>query len=198
MTQIFSLKRLISFVISVTTVFFSIASHAKEVNLYDQPKDGSKLVGKIDTAVGVVPIFTQPDGVWMKVGDPKNGNVGWIKTSDMTGPPGTPTSFTFSQKVFNDKNGVPQGYQILQSGTPSTETNKQMLEYNRNIMQQQKQIQETIQSTVQNMMKDLNTLYNQQQKLFGNGMPVIMPIVVFPQQEKTTTDNKAPQTTNKK
>lgn len=61
----------------------SSIAYAVTLNLYDQPKTDAKVVGKIDTESGFVPIFTPKPGDWMKVGDPKNGNVGWIQTKQL-------------------------------------------------------------------------------------------------------------------
>lgn len=84
-------KQLIGFII-FSFCFLGLAQ-AKEVTLYDQPKEGAAVVGKIDIAAGFVPIYTPAnDKTWVKIGDPKNGNVGWVKSAEM-GNPGS-TSFT--------------------------------------------------------------------------------------------------------
>lgn len=62
----------------------------------------------------------------MKVGDPRNGNVGWVKTTDLGS--GTDTSaITFTQKVIHDGN-TPYTYQFIQYGQPQKLTAEQIKE----------------------------------------------------------------------
>ena len=92
-----SLKTVIFSALTSFVIFsFTSMALAKEVNLYDQPKTDAKVIGRVDLATGVVPIFTSKEGDWMKVGDPKDGNVGWIKSNEMT-TPGAPISFSYTQ-----------------------------------------------------------------------------------------------------
>ena len=56
---------------------------AKNINLYATPAKSATVVGKIDDGAKMVPIISTPQGDWMKIGDPENGNVGWINLSDV-------------------------------------------------------------------------------------------------------------------
>jgi len=49
---------------------------ATEVKLYAENNDSSKVLAKIDVSQNLVPFFSK--GGWIKVGDPANGQVGWI------------------------------------------------------------------------------------------------------------------------
>ena len=51
---------------SIMLAVFAITSPvmAKTLSLYEQPKAESKTIGSIDTAKGVVSIFTSKDGQW--------------------------------------------------------------------------------------------------------------------------------------
>lgn len=152
---------LISFCIySTTTQIF-----AKPINLYDQPKEDAKIVATVDSDVGVITIFTPKAGNWVKVGDPRNGNVGWIKSSDMG-----QAKFTFN--MMTTGNGA-QRYQFIQTGSPYTE--KQMDK----MMEQMRQRQETLQKDMQKMMQDMDSSWF--------SFPIVMPVVVMPQKPSTTT-----------
>jgi hypothetical protein len=149
----------------LATVVFSTAS-AKSINLYADPKADAKSVGTMDSNASMVPIFTSKDGAWMKVGDPKNGNVGWVKTSDLTDR--NSSGFSFSQQTVNTADGPKT---TIQFGVPQAMTDDQIKE----IQKRQAEIQNRIQKVMQDMYHDLNTGY-------PAGFPVFMPVIVVPPQ----------------
>lgn len=52
---------------------------ASVIPLQAEPIKGSRVIAKIDLSKGAIPIYRQKN--WIKVGDPTNGNVGWIPCS---------------------------------------------------------------------------------------------------------------------
>ncbi|OGO95075.1 MAG: hypothetical protein A3F41_03535 [Coxiella sp. RIFCSPHIGHO2_12_FULL_44_14] len=50
------------------------------INLYAEPKSGANIIGKLSPPERVIPIFRQEG--WVKVGDPKDGKVGWINRDE--------------------------------------------------------------------------------------------------------------------
>lgn len=168
------LKTLIFAALAVLVTFsFTSMALAKEVNLFDQPKTDAKVIGKVDLAVGVVPIFTSKEGDWMKVGDPRDGNVGWIKSNEMT-TPGAPVSFTYTQKIVNDKNG-PHTVQLLQVGKPNAESAKDQQEFITKLRQQQQIIQQKAQSAIQDMLNEMNKLYEMNKSNIPTPAPAPAP-----------------------
>lgn len=167
---------------------------AKDVNLYDQPSNTAKVVGKVDLAIGVVPIFTSKAGDWMKVGNPSNGDVGWVKTSDMSSP-GSPTSITFTQKIVNDKSG-PHSVQLLQFGSPENLTPQQTQDFYKKMQVQQLKIQQYTQKAIQDMLNQMNSIYQWNGADGMNSFPMIMPIVIVPPAVHPTPGT--PPATNKK
>lgn len=145
---------------------------AVEVNLYDDAKQDAKVVGKIDLSAGVIPIYTPKDSQWVKVADPRNGNVGWVLASELNNAQGG--AVTFTQKVTNDGAG-PQTYQAVQYGNNPQTGNTDMTM--QRMQEQQQAILESTQKAVKNMMQDLSTIYKQQVDMLNNmGVPVTMPI----------------------
>src|SRR5262245_8699911 len=106
--------------LGMTLAVFAIASSvmAKTITLYEQPKAESKTIGSIDTTKGVVSIFTSKDGQWVKIGDPLNGNTGWVKSSDLGSG-----QFTFNMMKFDNGN---QSYQVIQYGNGKPLTTAEM------------------------------------------------------------------------
>lgn len=188
------LSTLFASTLFIVAALFSSYANAKEINLYADPKSDAKVLGKVDLAEGVIPIFSSKEGDWMKVGDPRNGNVGWIKSSDMT-TPGAPASFTFTQKVINDKSG-PHTYQLMQFGKPDNVNSAQAQEFIKNIQAEQQMIQMRTQKAIQEMMNDINSLYQRSMASGFANFPIFVPVVVVPAEKlKNQNSNVKPSTT---
>ncbi|EKD53624.1 MAG: hypothetical protein ACD_60C00166G0001 [uncultured bacterium] len=141
---------------------------AKNLNLYEEPKTDAKVIGTIDPSKGIVPIFTPKSGDWIKIGDPQNGNVGWVKMSDLKEAGQTPSGFSFSsQMIGNDK--TPGSY-VIQFGDPDSTITKQTEALFKQIGAQQEIIQKNIQQVMDNYFSGKETHY-----------PIIIPIVIKPQ-----------------
>src|SRR5476651_2828749 len=138
--RLFRLKKTVILITAVMTSLFATFIFAKPVNLYDQPKADSKVVGTIDSSSSMVPIFTSKDGIWMKIGDPKNGNVGWVKVSDFNG--NNNSGFSFSQQTVNNGSGPKT---TIQFGVPQPMTNDQIKEIEKRQIEAQKNIQKIMQ-----------------------------------------------------
>lgn len=154
-----------SLFIGLITIFSASGAFAKPINLYEQPKADAKLVGTVETNSGIILIFTPKNSDWIKVGDPRNGNVGWIKQSDLKGT----TEFSFSQR-FVTTGSAPSNYQVFQYGTPKSLTPEEANAMAKRIQENQAAMQKAI----QNMFNNIN-----------QSMPVIMPVIFVP--EKTNS-----------
>jgi hypothetical protein len=173
-----SLKVLLS---SLTLLLMPVVVFAQSITLYEQPNQNAKVVGTADLSAGIISIFS-PDNnnEWMKVGDPRNGNVGWIKTNDLKNAKGSESIIT--QKVIT-KNPSDSA-QILQFGNAPTLTKEQaqalLLEY------QAKQVE--LQKTLKGAINDLNTLFQSQ---------INMNIQAIPPKPVTPAKQTNPQPANK-
>lgn len=150
--------------------------HAKTINLYEQPKADSKQIGSIDSSVGMISIFTTSDGSWIKVGDPRNGNVGWIKSVDLNDK-----NLNFNLiKIGNDNHQ----YQVIQYGNTKPLTSAQMS----NTIKQMELREQEIQKNMQKMMQDMFSIHQ-------NWMhtPMFIPVFIVPEKGYPAT----PQETNK-
>lgn len=136
---------------------------AAEINLYAQPASDAKAVGKIDLTAGVIPIISSPDKVWVKVGDPRNGNVGWIKSSELSAQGGSSAGFSFTQEITN--NGQSIGSPLLKVGAPSSLTPEQ-----KELIHKMDVQRKAVQQNIQNIMKDLGQYYDAQMRLWGQEM----------------------------
>lgn len=171
--------KIIAAVFAILSAFsLSTASSAKGINLYEQPTQAAKIVGTIDPATGIIPIYTPKGSEWVKIGDPSNGNVGWVKSSDISNGG---SSFSFSQKVITDGKEQ-QTYKVQIGNPPDVKMDKQTQDMVKKMQVQQETFQQSTQKIMQEMIDNINRLYKQQPELLHNNgtMPVIMPIVIIP------------------
>jgi hypothetical protein len=148
-------------------------SQAKILDVYDQPKDNAKITGKIDTEVGIVPIYTPKGSAWIKVANPANGDVGWIKQASLETPGAMTSSFSFSQQVSNNHGKGPQTF-IIQYGTPKQLPPDQAQRMLKQIQDNQAAIQHSMQKVMDNIFQNMH------QQEWGN-YPIVMPVVILPQ-----------------
>lgn len=160
--------------LSLLALTASSVVSAQTISLYDQPNQNAKVVGTADLSSGIVPIFTPPnDNTWMKVADPRNGNVGWIKSSDIKNAKGSESSVTFSQKVLS--NGQPDSsFQVIQfgNGTAPKISNEQA----QAILLKMRTEQKAIQENFQGILKNMNDVIQREWNMWNSqgGFPVII------------------------
>jgi len=156
---------------------FAASGFAMEINLYDQPKSDAKAISKVDLSTGIIPIYKPKEGAWVKIADPKNGNVGWVKTSDLNSPGTSQSIFTFTQSIDNK---TPTTYRIIQFGQPTNLTPEQT----KTLVKQMQAEQQEMQKSMQNMLKDMNQLfYNDWHFMHHDAFPFLVPVVMIPEQK---------------
>ncbi|MDR3477321.1 MAG: hypothetical protein P4M14_04750 [Gammaproteobacteria bacterium] len=171
-----------AFLAAMLAFCFSSLAEAKVISLYDQPKPDAKVVATLDSSNGMVPIFTPKNSDWMKIGNPQNGDVGWIKLEDLTNESGSlATQFSMTQKTVNTKNG-PKTIQVVEFSTPKTMTSAQNQALIKEIQSRQDNLQKSVQKLMQSFSQDMNSYYMENPAMFSTpNMPIVMPILVYPQ-----------------
>lgn len=159
-----------SLLITLVALIVSNSLLAKTLTLFDQPKNDAKAIGSIDSASGIIPIFTPKDSSWIKVADPTNGNVGWIKSSDFNTVSKT-SGFSF--KMINTGNG-PSNYQIIQFGGSNPFTSEQSQALMKQMESRTKALQKDMQMMVHDMFNGLN--------LTAPNFPILVPVIMMPQE----------------
>ncbi len=171
------MRKFTAMLLAVSLSLFQSICEAKNLNLYDQPKSDAKVVGSIDPANGIVPIYTPKEGGWVKVGNPTNGMVGWVKASDLAAAATTSSGFSFSQTMENTGSG-PNRY-VFQLGIPAL-TKEQTEALYKQMQAQQAIIQKAFQGL----------FVNTDQSASDIGFPVMPPVAVEPQKKLPATPNK--------
>ena len=111
----------------------SFSALAATLSLYQNPDSKSNVIASVKEGQAIIPIFHHGD--WIKVGDPSNGNVGWVT------------------KEALQKSGYPQ-VSMSVSGTKDPKEVQKMMD---KIQKQQEEFQASIshymQQSTENMTK---------------------------------------------
>jgi hypothetical protein len=169
--------------------FISTNLFAKTITLYDQPNATAKTIGTIDSEKGLIPIFTPKDGQWVKIANPLDGTVGWAKASDLKIE--NKNGYTISEQVISQGKG-PQSF-IIKFGETKPLTDAEKAELTKKMQERQ----QLFQKNMQHILQDISTQFND----ISTHFPVIMPIVLVPEQSTKTTskpETKATTGTDKK
>lgn len=156
------MKQLLYDVLIVIMLFSSATVSAKTLNLYSEPKTDSKIVGNLNTETGVTLVYTPKTGEWIKVANPNNGEVGWVKSSDLG-------ENTYNMRVFTSKNGT-YSYNVYQFGTGNSQIEQKQLESKMRHFEQQRMMQ-----------MHMAHLFND---MFYFPQPIFVPVVVMHEQPK--------------
>lgn len=173
-------NKILTFLLSALTAgsLISSTAFAKPVTLYDKAATTAKKVGNIDLTKGVIPIYQPKNSEWVKVADPNNGNVGWIKSKELN-QSGT-TSFSFKQKVY-DNDDAPYNYQVFEFGSDKSWSNKDTHKELMKLQERQRDIEYSLGKSIQNMVNELHDVYESQSGFLQDArFPIIMPVVVVP------------------
>jgi len=160
-------KKLIAYALLSGILSSPMLAMAKDIPLLQEPNAGAASAGTADLSSGVIPIFTSKDGNWVKVGDPRNGNVGWVKAKDLSS--GGEESIIFSHRISNSDKGT-GSYQVFQFGTPAKLTPDQQMTLEK-LQAQQEASSKAMQKAIQDMTNNMS--------MPG---PIFMPVIVVPQQ----------------
>lgn len=190
-------KKTLSFLGAVIAVFFTNAIFASDLSLYENPDVNSKVVTTLKSGSQLIPIYSPEKGEWVKVANPKDGTVGWVKSEDLKGPVIT-TKINDSgvqQTIITNKEKSPQIYEIIRFSGPNALSNEdaqkiaQAMEKRQQKMRESmNKMQESVQKMMQNMMQEIDA----NKDLFT--FPIIQPIIVVPDVEKTEKSDKADKT----
>ncbi len=150
--------------ILINLLILQIAT-AKEVILYEQPKDDAKIISNIYSESGIIPIYSPKDSEWIKVADPKNGNVGWMKSSEFN----SAGNSVVNVRIVNSGTKS-QGLQVTQFGNHSQLTQEQADKLFKQMQAHHQQLEKDMQLMMQDMLGNDNSMWPT--------FPVILPWIM--------------------
>lgn len=155
------------------SIFFVSICLAKQINFYDQPSQTAAVTGQIDLATGYIPFFESKDGAWVKVADPKNGNVGWLKQADLQA--NMHPNVTMSQQIITHDG---KNYQIITNGKVKQLTAEEAAPMIKKMEVEQRQLHARMQHSMESMFADMDQMFHHQWHAMH--APYIVPMIVVP------------------
>lgn len=145
-------KSLLTIFVFASLIIAGIA-HAKSLTLYSKPEAASATVATVQSGDRLIPIYSPEKSDWIKVADPSNGNVGWLKRQDLgLNQQQLQLYQKRIEKESGDKKNGPYRHEVYEyKGTEklSEEQIKAMFD---NMQRQQEQMHAAMQSMFNNMM----------------------------------------------
>ncbi len=165
----------------VTLLLINSVSYA--LNVYEQADDKTKIVFTAKPGEQLIPIFTKEN--WLKVANPQDGEVGWVRLSDLK------KSFKPNdQQNLTDKNEQPKLYRVIEYSGPEKLKPEQLEQMLAQMQKRQEQMNRYMQIMMQNMfqnfqaMQSLDPLAWHQEMLNG-------PVMVVPEELAKNTKSSA-------
>ena len=174
---------------------FSIAAFASTLDIYEKPKDKAKVIAAMESGEQVMPIFYTEKKDWVKVANPKNGDVGWAKVSELKGPivvtsiHGTEThqQIIADKDSKSDKDKQPQVYSVIQT------SGSQDLKFGdaQKIVKEVEKHTKKMEDSMQQMQKEMQQTISEMFKGFDKGFDtfsITHPIIVVPDVPEQSTN----------
>jgi hypothetical protein len=177
------MRKYLLYLASIILMLFVSSVFASAIDLHEKPEVNSKIIVTIKVGEQLMPIFYTEKKDWVKVANPKNGDVGWAKVEELKGPIviTNVNGNIMRQQIITDKDNDknPQVYSIVQySGSKELKPEEVKAMAKKMQMQQQEMdaslqdIQKHMQEVVRDMFKDFDRNFYTFQ--------VMHPVIVVP------------------
>lgn len=179
-------KILFSIILLAGSILTTI-TYAATINIYEKSDPNSKIVTSVKTGDQLIPIFYTEKKDWIKVANPKNGEVGWVKADQLKGPTivtqinGT----TVQQQIINGKEKKPIMYGIIQYGGSTEDAEK----FAKAAGEQYKKMKSAMEKMQIEMQKTFQEMSQNVDKVLSN-LPIFQPVVVVPKNQQEKRDKK--------
>lgn len=110
-------KKCLSILFLILISLFSTITFAETISLYENNLANSKIAATVKPDDTLLVIYSPEKSEWIKVANPKTGDVGWVKQKDIKNPLviTKATGSTFQQEIIvGDKEKKPFSYHIFQ------------------------------------------------------------------------------------
>ena len=72
------MRKILSIIAVLLGVSFSSSIFANTLNIYEKPDENSTVKATMQRGEKIVPIFYTEKKDWVEVGNPQNGDIGWV------------------------------------------------------------------------------------------------------------------------
>ncbi len=171
----------------ISGLFYTLmttATFAATINMHEKPSADSKVVASVASDTPLKSIFYTEQKDWVKVGNPQNGEVGWIKAAEFKETPGIiKINSSQIQHFFThqDNKKEPATYSIIQYSGP----NELKPEDAKKAIQEMEKRNEQMKACVQKMQAEMQKSIQEAFKVFDNVIPALPLIQVIPDNKNT-------------
>jgi hypothetical protein len=128
-------------------------ANAKSLTLYSKPVATSAAVATVESGARLIPIYSPEKSDWIKVADPSNGNVGWLKRQDMGLNQQQPQLYQKRiEKESGDKKKGSYRQEVYEYKGTEKLSDEQMKVMFNNMQRRQEQMKAAMQSMFNNIM----------------------------------------------
>lgn len=142
--------------LALMMVTVSVSVHAKSLELLSQPEAKSVTIATVQSGDKLIPIFMPEKSDWIKVADPKNGNVGWLKREDL-GINSEPKIYEKRiEKESGDKKKGPYHHEVFEYKGTEKLSDEQVKSLFEKMEQQQARMHKAMWSMYESMMSQFS------------------------------------------
>lgn len=176
-------------IISCLLILFSSVALANTISLYQSPQDNAKVISQVNGGTQLIPVFYPKQGAWLKVANPQNGDVGWVKFADLKGESPLPgmQGMRFKQRLESrESNGkAPEVVRIIEYSGPQRLSEDEIRQLITQMQRRQAQMNASMQLMMRAMVQDFNHFSRQDSFAFEDDFftfPFIQPMLIVPKQ----------------
>lgn len=183
--------KLINLTFSLLFLFISSLAYAdiggiiqvqgKNIALYAEPTANAKTVANVTVGQQLIPVYQQKD--WVKVANPANGEIGWVKQNDLQQTtPALSHQAVMQNYVITQQNGTDKKvFQIDAKGDVQALKDEQAETVIKQMTEQQQQMQEQFNKMMSNARQNYlitQEIFNKFNQQMGMQMPTMMPSII--------------------
>lgn len=158
-------------------LIFSV-SQVNALNIHEEASEKAKVVFEVQAGDKLIPIIKH--GEWLKVANPKDGKVGWVKVADLQGHLSLNNGINYQQRIITNKSdhGVPNVYRVIDYTGPNKMSQEEMDEIFKQMQARQEQIQKYMQAMLQSMFNSFQSLQQVEPFSLDNNLATVPTIIV--------------------
>jgi len=156
------MKKMLPLIIFCLSIITSTV-YAKDIKMYEKPNAKSHVVSLLKPGQQLIPVYYPNKGDWIKVANPKNGDVGWVKINAFNGETILPDGQRATQTLSTQPG---KGYQITiksqsskdDANAPAAIDQADIDAAMKEFQQKATQIQESMQIIMKNMAQQIGEM----------------------------------------
>lgn len=168
------------YLLAVILMAFTSLVFATTINVYEKPDEKSKVITTLQSGDQLMPIFYTEKKDWVKVANPKNGDVGWAKVTELKGPviiTNVNGTVMRQQIIADDKN--PQVYSVVQYSGPKELKPEEVQAMTKKMQAEQQAMEASMQQMQKHMQLMMQDMFKDFDRSFYT-FPIIQPVIVVP------------------